>query len=397
MKKIPLVKILFIILIVVWSATVFAVGFYQGYQQVPEPPKALTLEGSPDLSLLWETWNELEAKYPKPLNYQNMVYGAAKGLVASLGDPYTVFFKPDDSKMFKDDIAGAFEGIGAEISIKDGQLTVVAPLEGTPAKKAGILPGDQIIKVNGTSTKDISVDKAVKMIRGPKGSKVTLSIYREGWKSIKDFKIERGVIKIPSIKLEITKDGVAKVSIYQFSATLDKDFAKTAQKITKSSANKILLDLRGNPGGLLYVAQDVAGWFIQKGKIVTTEDFGNAKPANHYLAKGNGALSSYPTVILIDKGSASAAEILAAALRDNRNNVKLVGETSFGKGSVQEPINLRGGSLLKVTIAHWLTPKGNLIDGQGLKPDVEVKMTEEDYKNKKDPQMEKGLEILKNY
>jgi len=394
MKKTFLLKTLLIVIVLVWSGVVFVFGFYQGYNQIPRPPKQLTTEV--DVSLLWDIWNKLEDKYIGILDHQKMIYGAAKGLVESLGDPYTVFFQPVDTKTFKDDISGSFEGVGMEITVKEGSLIVVAPLDGTPAKRAGILPGDEIVKIEDIFTQDISVNEAVKMIKGERGTQVNLSILRKGWVEPRIFSIIRDKIVLPSVEIEFLDNDIATIKLYQFTTGVTDEFQKKIGALLDSNTKKIILDLRNNPGGLLTQAQNIAGWFIEKGDIVTIEDSGEEKEREEYLALGNEALIDYPIVILINGGSASGAEILAAALRENRNDVKLLGEKSFGKGSVQDPVDLRGGSLLKITIAHWLTPDGNLIDNKGLIPDIEVEMTEDDYLNDRDPQMEKAIEELKN-
>jgi carboxyl-terminal processing protease len=383
------------ILIIFWLGLGFSLGLFWGLNQVPKPPS--DLPPGVDLSVLWDVWRNLEAKYPGPLDYQQMIYGAAKGLVQSLKDPYTVFFDPQESKMFKEDISGSFEGVGMEIGMKNGILTVIAPLEGTPAKRAGILAGDKIVKIDGEDTRDITIDKAVQLIRGKKGTKVVLTILREDWKEPKDFEIIRDVIQIPSAKWELKEGEIAHITIYQFSENLDRQFQKIADEVLSSPAKKIILDLRNNPGGLLVGAQNIAGWFLERGEIVTIEKFGKNEKEKPYRALGNSKLLKYPIAILINQGTASGAEILAAAIRENRDDVRLIGEKSFGKGSVQEAVEIRGNSLLKVTTAHWLTPNGSLIDKIGLTPDIEVKMTEEDYKKGRDPQLEKAIEILKQF
>ncbi len=381
------------VLLAIWTNVVYFLAYNRGYNQIPEAPKGL--DTSADISILWDVWNNLESEYIGDIDEQNLIYGAAKGMVESLGDPYTAFFKPSDSKIFKDDISGSFEGVGMEITVREGILTVVSPLEDTPADKAGILPGDKVLKVEDVETKDVSIDEAVKLIRGEKGTVVNLTIMRQSWDEPRVFSIVRDEINVPSTTLEFLEDGsIAKLRIYQFSGNLNSEMQSKVREILMSKADKIILDLRNNSGGLLGEAQNAASWFIEKGSVVTTERSATGED-REYLARGNALLEEYPCVILVNGGTASAAEILAAALRENRDDVQLVGETTFGKGSVQQPVDIRGGALLKVTIAHWLTPRGDLIDGQGLKPDVEVKMTEDDYKAQKDPQLEKAIKILK--
>ena len=350
-----------------------------------------------DFSLFWSSWNVLQEKFvdKEKLDTKEMIYGAISGMVKSLDDPYTVFLKPEDAKRFIEDVKGAFEGVGMEIGIRKGQLQVIAPLEGTPAQKAGLRAGDKIIKVDDTLTVDITIDEAVNLIRGPKGTEVILTIFREAWEETKEIKIIRGVIEIPSLKLEMIEDNIALIELYHFTEKASFDFNKSAIEILNSSAEKIILDLRNNPGGYLEVAQDIAGWFLERGEIVTIEDFGQGKEQKKYKAQGNAKLLSYSMVVLINKGSASGSEILAGALRDNRG-IKLIGETSFGKGSVQELEKLKEGSSLKITIAKWLTPKGELITNKGLEPDIKVEMTDEDYKEDRDPQLDKAIEIVKD-
>jgi len=374
---------------------VFAFGFWFGKSQVVCP---VCPPEDVDFSLFWETWKTIEEKYVdrEKLNVQEMIYGAISGMIESLEDPYTVFLKPEEAKKFLEDVKGFFEGVGMEIAVKGGQLQVVAPLEGTPAQKAGLRPGDKILKVDGKSTTDVTIDTAIDWIRGPKGTEVTLTVYREEWGQERDVKITRGVIDIPSLKLEmLAEDNIAYLRLYHFSEKASYDFREAAIEILASPAQKIILDLRNNPGGYLDVAQDIAGWFLEKGQVVAIEDFGEGREQQEILAEGNAKLLNYPVVILINEGSASGSEILAGALRDNRE-VKLIGETSFGKGSVQELTDLRGGFSLKITIAKWLTPKRESITDKGLEPDIKVDLTEEDYEEGRDPQLDKAIEVIKN-
>ena len=402
--------VLFFLVISILGA--FGLGVWFGKIQVVCPTCPVCKPEHVDFSLFWEAWQKLEEKYvgKENLDIQKMIYGAISGMVRSLEDPYTLFLTPDDTKTFIENVKGTFEGVGMEIGIRNGQLQVIAPLEGTPAQKAGLRAGDKIIKVDDKSTIDMTIEEAVNLIRGPKGTEVTLTIYRDEWNETKDIEIIRGVIEIPSLKLEFKEENIACPSeakgedgcfvsiahlhLYHFSEKAVSDFNQAAIQILESDAKKIILDLRNNPGGYLEVAQNIAGWFLEKGEIVVIEDFGGKKEQEIYKAEGNSLFLHYPLVVLINEGSASGSEILAGALRDNRG-IKLIGETSFGKGSVQELERLTGGSSLKITIAKWLTPTGSLITDKGLEPDIKVELTEEDYEQDRDPQLEKAIEIIK--
>lgn len=389
---------LFFLLLVI--STSFGLGFYFSESQRPPAPiegvinQEISQPEGVDFSLFWDTWRVLQEKHidKGSLNIEEMVYGAIAGMVNSLDDPYTVFLKPRDTKVFEEDVSGEFEGVGMEIGIRKSRLQVISPLEGTPAMKAGLKAGDKILAIDGDSTDGITIDEAVKTIRGPRGTEVILTVLRDEWDETKDFTIVRDVIEIPSLKLEIRDDGIAHIKIYHFSQVAGREFAESAAEILKSPAEKIIVDLRNNPGGFLEVAQYISGFFLEKGDVVLIEDFGGGEK-EEYKAGGHSSLLSYPVVVLINKGSASASEILAGALRDNRG-ILLLGETSFGKGSVQQLEKLGEGSSVKVTIARWLTPQGTLINGEGLSPDIEVEITEEDIEGELDSQLDKAVEIL---
>ena len=386
-KKI-LLSISLIILVIVSAGF----GFYFGKTQckICQPEEI-------DFSLFWEAYHKLQEKFVDKgkFDIQKIIYGAISGMVKSLEDPYTVFLKPEETKRFIEDVKGTFEGVGMEIDIRKGQLQVISPLEGTPAQRAGLRAGDKIIKIDDKPTTDMTIEEAVNLIRGPKGSEVTLTIFREEWEKTKEIKIVRAVIEVPSLKWEIKNENIAYLKLYQFSEKASFDFRIAAIEILASPCQKIILDLRNNPGGYLEVAQEISGWFLKRGEIVVIEDFGARKERNIYKAQGNASLVGFPVVILINQGSASGSEILAGALRDNRD-ILLIGEKSFGKGSVQELERLSEGSSLKITVAKWLTPKGELITDKGLEPDIKVEMTEEDYEEGKDPQLDKAIEIIKN-
>jgi len=395
-------KKIFIPILILAVVVSFGVGMLAGRETV-EPEIIFGVsspeEGKPpdvDFSLFWEAWATLQEKFvdKENIDYREMLYGAISGMVKALGDPYTIFLNPEETKVFEEDVSGQFEGVGMEIGIRKGELTVIAPLEGTPAQKAGLRAGDKILKVGDTLTADLTIDEAVNLIRGPKGTELTLTIFREDWELPKEVKIIRAVIEIPSIKWELKEGNIAYLKLYHFHGRASYDFRRVAFEILSSPAKKIILDLRNNPGGYLEVAQDIAGWFLERDQIVAIEDFGEGKDKKDYEAKGNELLLGYPIVVLINQGSASASEILAGALRDNRE-VKIIGEASFGKGSVQELESLREGSSLKITVAKWLTPKGEVLTDKGLEPDIKVEMTEEDYEENRDPQLEKAIEFIK--
>jgi len=382
----------------------FVLGFFTGQTTVSSVQKiksAINLDrGQPtavDFSLFWDAWRLVEDKYVgrQDLDPQKMLYGAIAGMVRGVGDPYTVFMDPEENQQFMEGMIGEFEGIGAELGMRDNILTVIAPLEGTPAQKAGLKPGDKIVKINDKLTTDLSVDEAVVLIRGPKDTEVSLTVMRDEWPDAREIKIIRGTIKIPVIDFKIV-DNIAQIRLYEFNQNSADEFAKVAQKIISQRDNKIkgiVLDMRNNPGGYLDLSVNIAGWFLPAGRMVAIEDYGNGKK-DQYRSPGPGSLKNIPLVVLINQGSASAAEILAGALRDNRQ-ILLVGEKSFGKGSVQQLQDLLGGSSLKVTVAKWLTPSGKSIQDQGLEPDIKVEMTEQDAQAGRDPQMDKAMEVVK--
>ncbi len=329
-----------------------------------------------DTSLMWEAFNVLDEHYIniEEVTSQQLLYGAVSGMIDAVSDPHTTFMKPKDSERFLADVSGEFEGVGMEVGMRDGSLTVVSPLEGTPADKAGMKAGDKILEIGTTSTSNLSLDEAVNMIRGKEGTDVVLTVLRGEWESTREISITRSTIEIPSVEWELKSNGrVAHIKLFHFTQTLDAAFREAAMEAQNSSAEAIVLDLRNNPGGFLQVSQNVAGWFLPRGETVAIEKFASGREKK-YRSPGPAKLSSYPVTVLINEGSASASEILAAALRDNAD-ATIVGTQSFGKGSVQEVKKLSDGSSIKVTIAHWLTPEGDLIEGSGITPDVSVEQS----------------------
>lgn len=351
-----------------------------------------------DLTDLWKAWNALSTHFIDTHASSTMpsdeerVWGAIAGLAASYKDPYTVFFPPEESKQFQENISGNFGGIGIEIDVKNSMLTVIAPLKDTPAERAGILAGDGIIAINGESTEGQTVDQSVKRIRGEKGTPVELTMLRDA----KTFEVTvvRDTIRVPESKEEYHEEsGVYSIALFQFTATAPEIFNEAFARFKASGSKKLIIDVRGNPGGYLEAAVDIASHFLPKGASVVTEDFGDDSKNTKHVSYGYNDLPSGTTVVLlIDGGSASASEILAGALKDSAG-ATLVGKRSFGKGSVQELIMIGEGSL-KVTVARWLTPSGTSISDGGLKPDIEVDRTVDDFKAGTDPQMERAIEFL---
>jgi len=398
-------KILNSILVLILAVGIFSGGFWSGKNSRPSIEKVTGIQnlesgktGAVDFSLFWDAWTKVQEEFVNRsnLDYQKMAYGAISGMLGSLGDPYTVFFPPEENKAFSQSMQGNLEGIGAEIGNRKGVVTIVAPLKDSPAMKAGLKAGDKIYKINDKMAEGLSVEEAVTLIRGPKGTEVALTVLRDGWTEVKEFKITRAVINVPIVKLEMKQVGdkkIAHLALYQFTDNSVAEFEKAVQEILASDVKGLVLDLRGNPGGYLESAVEMASWFLPEGQVVVSEDFGNGKKEDH-KSFGINKLGSLLTVVLIDQGSASASEILAGALRDNLK-IQLVGEKSFGKGAVQKLETMKSGTSLKITVAKWLTPSGYCIAEQGLEPDVKVSYTAADAEASRDPQLDKALELLK--
>jgi carboxyl-terminal processing protease len=346
-----------------------------------------------DFGLFWKTWRLIDSASYKAVEDtpQQRVFGAIKGLVDSLGDPYSVFFTPEENQRFSESVQGAFGGVGIELGIKEEHLIVIAPLKNTPAERAGIKAGEFILEINSSSTDGISVDQAVNQIRGNEGTYVTLSILGTDGKQ-RDIKLKRERIEIPS--LEVKMEGtIAHISLYEFTADAGAKFGEAVRGLPKNTTG-IVLDLRNNPGGFLEVAVDIAGWFVPRDATVVKEAERTGKVTT-FSAKGPSSLESMPVVVLVNGGSASASEILAGALRDLRK-APLVGETSFGKGTVQEVRDIPGsnGASVKLTVAEWLTPNGARINKVGLAPDFVVKPST-NVSSTVDLQLQKALEVAR--
>ena len=346
-----------------------------------------------NFDLFWQTWQTIKDNYVhQPVNESELLYGAMAGSVAALGDPHSVFFDPEMTQKFTQELNGTFDGIGAEIAIKKDKLTIVAALPDTPAEKAGLRTGDKIYAIDGEDTTGMSLDYAVSKIRGLRGTEVVLTINREGWEKPKEFKLARDQIKIQSVKWKLLENNLALIQLRYFNGDTEAEFKKTVMEVVAKNPQGIILDLRNNPGGYLDTAIAVASEWVENGVIVYEKD-ANGK-LNEHQSKGQSPFKDFPTVVLINEGSASGSEIVAGALKDHQV-ATLIGEKSFGKGSVQSLFQLDDGSSIKLTIAEWLTPNQNAIDGQGIEPDIKIELTDEDFNSDKDPQLDKAIEVLK--
>jgi len=396
--------------LIVLAAT-FSSGYllgFRGYQaSLSQFPKVTISRELPadkknlDFSLFWRVWDTLNLSYfdKTKIIPAQMVYGAIEGLVRAVGDPYTVFLSPDKNKTVQEDLRGSFDGIGLQIGFIGNQLAAIAPLPGSPAEKAGIKAGDYIIGIKDEKkgielgTIGLSVNDAVEAIRGPAGSVVTLTLLR---KSVDDpivIDVVRQNIDVPSVSMEVVGEekDIALVKLMKFGGETQGEWEKVVADVLKNENTKgIILDLRNNPGGYLQGSVDIAGEFIKTGKVVVIEERGEEK--TEYTVENIGRFLNVPLVVLVNKGSASASEILAGALRDNKG-IKLVGETTFGKGTIQEPQELDGGAGLHITVAKWLTPNGYWVNEKGLSPDIEIIDNEE---TPEDEQLLKAIEVLNN-
>jgi carboxyl-terminal processing protease len=367
-----------------------------------------------DFSIFWDVWDKVSRNYidKKALDPQKMVYGAVSGMVASLGDPYTVFLPPDQNKEAKDDLGGKFEGIGAQLGVKDKKIVVIAPLKESPAEKAGIKPGDWIIKVDGKETLNWTLYEAVSKIRGQKGSQVTLSIMHKEASKSSDITVVRDEIKVASVewgikngkmengKWKIISDDcidcnkIVYLKLIRFGDQTADEWNKVVDGIKSALAGNsqvkgLVFDVRNNPGGYLSGSVFIASEFLKDGPVVIQELAGGGRQT--YNVNRKGKLLDIPMVVLINKGSASASEIVAGALKE-RGRSKLIGETTFGKGSIQEAVDLSGGAGIHITTAKWLMPSGKWINGSGIEPDVKVENDEN--KPDEDLQLERAAEML---
>jgi carboxyl-terminal processing protease len=362
----------------------------------PEPTPAPTIEIPPDsgtdFDLFWEVWELIQRDFYGDLpTEEDMIYGAIRGALNTLDDPFTGFIEPDVAEINREDDSGTFEGIGAYVTMRDGPLTIVSTFKDQPAEEAGLRRGDIVLEVDGTPIENMSIYEAISLIRGPAGTVVHLRILREGQEPF-EVEIIRASIEIPVVEYEMLEDNIAYISLLDFSTDASVKLADAIDELQDEDPNGLILDLRGNPGGWLHEAVLTTGLFLPKDELVLIERFkdGTERP---YETTERPVAPDIPLVLLVDGGSASASEIVAGALQDYGRAV-LIGETTFGKGSVQWPHQLSNGAELRVTVARWFTPNDRAIHGQGLEPDIVVELTSEDVEAELDPQLDRAVEYL---
>jgi carboxyl-terminal processing protease len=361
-------------------------------QAQPQATTAPKNSAEADFAVFWEAWgfvkNEFIGKLP---NDQAMTYAAINGMVDSLGDEHTHFDEPVRASILQSDLNGSFEGIGATVEQRNGQITIVAPLKGRPAELAGIQAGDVIAKIDGVSTDGMTLSEAISHIRGPKNTKVTLTIIRAGKPAPFDITITRSTITVDAVSSRMLDNNIAYLQLSEFSAPSSQAVDSALQKLLTNNPKGLIFDLRGNPGGFLQSAIEISSQFVPSGVIVSEVD----KTGNHvpHPALPGGRATKIPLVVLIDKGTASASEIVAGAIRDSKRGI-LVGDISYGKGSVQVSDALSDDSHLTITIRHWNTPNGTDVHGVGLTPDIQVPFPESDRKGGRDPQLDRAVQFL---
>lgn len=408
LKKVDILSLRKLVFRVLLISFIFSFGYALGINgyRVSQPSffefkidKSAPSNKDVDFNLFWKVWDALgESYYDKSkLDPVKMVEGAIRGMVTSIGDPYTVYLPPEENKIVEEDLEGSFGGVGIQIGFKGKQLAVIAPLPETPADKAGIKAGDFILAIKDEKKKidittgGISLPEAVQIIRGPAGSEITLTLLRDGKEEPIEVKLVRADIKVPSVILSFEGENkdIVYLKLLKFGGETESEWNTAVSKIISNKPAGVILDLRNNPGGYLQGAVDIAGDFLGLGTVVVSQELNGNK--DDFKTDRLPRLQKYPLVVLVNEGSASASEILAGALRDQAQ-VKLVGKTTFGKGTIQEPRKINGGAGLHITIARWLTPRGEWINEKGLIPDIEV---EDNLETPEDEQFQKALEVLK--
>ena len=413
--NIPKVNLKFLrnlLVLIILVSGIFTAGYVFGYQGFKAnssqyPRVTITREtpqdkGTLDFSLFWRVWDTLHANYydKDRLIESELVYGAIRGMVAAVGDPYTIFLPPSENRVVQEDLQGSFSGVGIQIGFKGTQLAVISPLPSSPAEAAGVRAGDFIVgiidenKAVDKGTVGITLPEAVQLIRGPAGSTITLVLVREGEEDPFEVDIRREEINVPSIVVEYPENNqsIAHVQILKFSGeTIPEWEEKVVELLQRPNLDGIIIDVRNNPGGYLQAAVEFASDFLNQGDVVVIEE-GGESIRNEYRVENLGRFRQGQVVVLINEGSASASEILAGAFKDN-GRAQLVGQTTFGKGTIQEPQQIDNGAGLHITIARWLTPSGFWVDEGGLVPDIEI---EDNPDTEEDEQLQNAISLLEN-
>ena len=382
-------------LLCVVLAAVFVGGFGLGryvFPSIDTQARQLASEQQEEFSIFWEAWHIIEDEFysEQPLDYQTMTYGATRGMVQSLGDPHTAFLTPEEADMFSEDLTGSFGGIGVTISpTEDGFVEVVKLIPGGPAEKTALQPGDVIMAVDGTSIQGMSQNEAIVLIRGEVGTQVTLLVRHDG----QDIQVTltRAVIAIPTTERKMLDNDIAYLYLGEFNARAADLVEADLAELLRSEPRGLILDLRGNPGGYLHIVEQIADQFLPQGLLLIERSSSGSESRRDTSSRG--VAENIPLVILVDGGSASASEILAGAVQDRGRGV-LIGEQTYGKGSVQVTERLTDRSAVAVTIRRWYTPSDRAIDGKGLTPDIVVELTEEDMKAGLDPQLDRAVSYL---
>lgn len=397
--------------VVAGAIVMLAIGFALGTAFAVYGNSSAGLNDPPegvDFAPVWKAWHLIDEKFvpaavatstrlassTEEAN-QERVWGMIQGLAESLGDPYTFFLPPKENEIFTEDISGAFEGVGMEIAIRDQVLTIVSPLKDTPAERAGLKSGDLILEIDGKDTEGLDISTAVSYIRGPRGTHVTLLIMRDGFSEPREFDVVRDVIDLPTVVTTHRPDDVFVIELLSFSANSTGLFRQALREFVESGSRDLVLDLRGNPGGYLEAAVDIGSWFLPTGRVIVTEDYAENSSNIVHRSRGYDVFNeNLRMAILVDRGSASASEILAGALRHYGVAI-MVGDNTFGKGSVQELVDITSDTALKITVARWLGPDGEQIPIEGIEPDIKVEYTEEDIEAGEDPQLEAAIKALR--
>jgi carboxyl-terminal processing protease len=392
-----LIRAAILLAFVLMSLLVTSSAYLSGYASAIVLRPAASATESPamgkEFRVFWEAWRIVEDEfYGGPVEPSVLTYGAIRGAIASLGDPFTWFADPQQAEQIKEAARGRYSGIGAVVNeSEEGLVIIVHPFEGGPADLAGLLPGDLILEVDGTDTRGLSLEQAVSLIRGPSGTSVRLLIQREELEQPFEVEIVRAQIEMPSVEYKMLDDGIAYLKLNDFRGSAPAEVRVALTALLAQQPSALILDLRDNPGGLLSSSIEIGSEFIGDGVIALEK--GSNGLEETLTSQGNGLATEIPLAVLINSGTASASEIVAGAIRDHQRGI-LVGETTLGKGEVQSPIDLSDGSHLRLTTADWFTPNGDLIQGHGLAPNIEVALTEEDLANGRDPQLDEAIAQL---